>query len=67
MKTFRNANFTTRNYECTNIVCCQSATIEEARAVSPNANWIECAETEIASRKMSQLWIQGGVRLFGWL
>ena len=66
MKTFRNANFTTRNYECTNVVCCQADNIEQAQAASPNAKWVECSENEI-KESMSQLWIQGGVRFFGWM
>jgi len=67
MKTFRNANFKTRNYETTNVVCCQAETLDAAKAASPNANWIECSEKEITRGNMSQLWIQGGVRFFGWM
>ena len=65
--TYRNANFTKRNYDCTNIVCCEAESIEQARAASPNANWVLCDEGEITSRNMSHLWTQGGVRFFGWM
>ena len=65
MKTFRNANFKTRNYECTNVVCCQASSLEAAQQVSPNAKWVECAASEVS--RMDNLWTQGGVTFFGWL
>ena len=40
MKTFKNINFTKRNYECTNIVFCQAEN-------APDTNWVECEEKEI--------------------
>ncbi len=58
MKTFRNKNFTKRNYECTNVVICQAES-------APDANWIECDESEI--KGMAQLWTTNGVRFFGWM
>jgi hypothetical protein len=67
MKTFRNANFTSRNYECINVVCCQAVSIEDAKLAIPTANWVECNESEISSRRMDHLWSQGGVKLFGWM
>ena len=57
MKTFKNKNFTKRNYDCTNIVYCQSE-------LAPNENWIECDETE---NKLNHLYTQDGVRYFGYL
>lgn len=63
--TFRNANFTKRNYECTNVVCCQAPSIQDAKEASPNANWIECGAEEVA--KLQALWRQGSVKFFGWL
>ena len=65
MKTFRNANFVKRNYECTNVVCCRAGSIEEAKTAIPNANWIECSDKEI--ERMTQLWKVGGATLFGWM
>jgi hypothetical protein len=58
MKTFRNTNWTRRDYEGTNVIFCQA---EEA----PKAYWVECDEVEIG--KCQQLWIQDGVRYFGYL
>ena len=60
MNTYKNKNFKARNYEYTNIVFCQS---EEA----PNENWIECKESEIEERGCSQLYMQAGIRYFGYL
>lgn len=60
MKTFKNKNFTKRNYECTNIVFCQAET-------APDANWIECDSIELELTSCRQLWLQDGVRYFGWL
>jgi len=60
-KTFRNANFDgKRNYNCTNIVACQGG-------AAPDGVWVECGPEIIAEMKLSPLWIQGGVRFFGWL
>jgi len=67
MKTFRNANFTSRNYECTNVVCCQTDNLAQAQAMMPGANWIECSEDEIIKGRMTQLWRQGDVCFFGWM
>lgn len=61
MKTFRNKHFTKRNYDCTNVVFCQSL-------YNPDINnWVECTESEIATRQCYQLYIIAGVRYFGWL
>lgn len=58
MKTFKNKNYTTRDYECTNVIACQAE-------VAPNDNWIECDESILTNLK--QLWIEAGVRYFGHL
>jgi len=58
LKTFRNTKFTKRDYECSNVVACQAET-------APGPQWVECDESFLA--KMDRLWIQGGVRYFGWL
>ncbi|QCW19979.1 hypothetical protein [Flavobacterium phage FPSV-D2] len=60
MKTFKNKNFTKRDYECTNIVFCQCE-------IAPNENWIECDENEIQKLKCSQLYTQAGVKYYGYL
>jgi hypothetical protein len=58
MTTFKNKNFTKRNYECTNVVFCIAET-------APNENWI--ATDEAMPSSMIQLRIENGVRYFGWL
>ena len=60
MKTFKNKNFKTRNYECTNIVFCQAET-------APESKWIECNENEIELLKCKSLYIEDGVRYLGYL
>ena len=60
MTTFKNTNFTKRNYECTNIVFCQSE-------IKPDDNWVECDEIEIELSNCYQLYIQNDVRYFGYL
>ncbi len=60
MKTFKNINFTKRNYECTNIVFCQAET-------APDENWVECEEIEIELAKCDQLHKQADVRYFGYM
>lgn len=58
MKTFRNVHFTKRDHECTNVVACQA---DEA----PGADWVECSADILAP--LTQLWIRGNVRYFGYL
>lgn len=58
MKTYRNKNFTKRDYECTNVVAC----IAES---APNDNYIECDESFISNMQM--LYAQNGVTYYGWL
>ena len=60
MKTFKNKNFKTRNYNCTNIVFCESET-------APSENWIECDEDEIWFMGCDHLYTQNGVRFFGYM
>ena len=58
MKTFKNKNFVKRDYECTNVVFCQSKS-------NPNeSNWEECDESDI---NCEQLYIIENVRYFGYL
>ena len=70
MKTFKNKNFKKRDYECTNIVFCQSK--EKPELTKTNSiEWIECDESEIEKMRCNQLWcktINGvNVRFFGYL
>lgn len=60
MKTFKNINFTKRNYECTNVVFCKAEN-------APDANWEECEEIEIELAKCDQLYKQDDVRYFGYM
>lgn len=61
IKTYKNVNFTKRNYECTNIVFCQTD------RQTDSTKWVVCDEKEIAKLGCSQLYIQGEVRFFGFL
>lgn len=63
MSTFRNKNWTKRDYECTNVVACVA---EKA----PGDNWVPCDPyylDQIISRGAQQLEICAGVRYYGWL
>lgn len=59
---FKNKHFTKRDYERTNKVYCVAAE-------APNANWVATDDTEIdiELQGMTQLYIEGGVKYFGWL
>lgn len=57
MKTFKNTQYKNINTELSNIVFCQSET-------APNENWTEVDETE---NNLNQLYMQNGVRYFGYL
>lgn len=57
MPTFKNKNFTKRDYECTNLVYCVADK-------APDENWIECDPSE---NTLSPLWIADGVQYFGYL
>ena len=57
MKTFRNKNFKTRDYEATNIVACEAER-------TPDENYVE-ADVDLS--KLTMLWSQGGVRYWGYL
>lgn len=58
MKTFKNKMFVKRNCDCTNVVFCVAEN-------APNDNWIET--NEAIPQSMQQLWIENGVRFYGWL
>jgi len=56
--TFKNRNFTKRNYECTNIVACE--------ADAPPADYfVPCDPAEL--KGLTHLWTERGVRYFGYL
>lgn len=57
MTTYRNTNWTTRNYECMNVVACKAAE-------APNENWTE-DENAIASNMM-MLYVENGVEYYGY-
>lgn len=60
MKTFKNKNFTKRDYETTNIVFCQSE-------IAPDENFIECNDFEIELLNCKQLYIENEIKYFGYL
>ena len=67
MKTYRNLNFTKRDYECSNIVACQTALIPDAGGRFPGSSAIWGLSYESILKPLQPLWIQGGVQYFGWL
>jgi hypothetical protein len=65
MKTFRNANFTARDYACTNIVACIGET-----APTDGVAWVEVEcelEAEILVDGLTKLYRQNGRTFFGHL
>jgi hypothetical protein len=57
-KTFRNAAFTRRNYECTNLVACVAE-------VAPGPNWVECDPEALIG--LTKFYCQGGVLFYGYM
>jgi len=62
MKTYKNKNYTKRNYECTNIIFCETDNILNTE--NPEI-WIEIESIDIANT--TQLWQQNGVIYYGFL
>ena len=60
-KTFKNKNFTKRDYEATNVVAC----VAETAPATPDNRWVE-ADDSILNGLMP-LWIERGVRFYGHL
>ena len=58
MKTYRNTKFTTRNYECTNVVACVAA-------AAPAAHWEVADDAIIAG--LTKLYTSAGVTYYGHL
>lgn len=61
MEVFRNKNFTKRNYECTNVVAC-SRVDDDAKLPE---NYEPAPESLIEN--LTPLWIEGGIRYWGWM
>jgi hypothetical protein len=62
MNVYRNTRYAMRNYECTNVVACVADK-------KPSPQWAECSETEAETilEKLTPLWIENGVRYYGYL
>lgn len=60
MATFKNKNFTKRDYEATNIVAC----VADDAPATPDNRWIE---TDMDISNLSHLWTQADVRFYGYL
>jgi hypothetical protein len=56
MKTFKNKNFVTRDYDCTNIVACRAQ-------AAPSEHFIEAPDFDLS--RLTQLWTENGVTYFG--
>lgn len=61
MATFKNKNFTKRNYECTNIVVC----VADKAPVTPDNRWQPVDES--ALNGLEPLYVQAGVRYYGYM
>lgn len=61
MATFKNKNFTKRNYECTNVVAC----VADEAPVTPDNRWQPAAESTLNG--LEQLYVQAGVRYYGYM
>ena len=61
MKTFKNTAFKNRHYETTNIVFCQSEKAPEGN------DWEECKEDDLSATNCTQIYMQAGVRYYGYL
>jgi len=58
MKTFKNKNYTKRDYECANIVACVAES-------APNDNYIEA--DEVILTRLTLLYKENGVEYYGFL
>ena len=65
MKIFKNAKYTKRNYESSNIVACVAPSLEAVKRVFPAMEWYDGDEDILAP--LTQLYCQGDVRVFGYL
>lgn len=66
MRFFRNKLFKVRDYECTNVVMCESDS-------APSDGWEEISSDQfvtaihLTSRPMQHLFTERGARYYGWL
>lgn len=63
MAMFRNKNFTKRDYDCTNVVACESE-------FAPNENYVLTSHEELNSMLKSSiqpLFIENGVQFYGYM
>lgn len=58
MNTYRNTKFTTRNYDCTNVVACVADS-------APAAHWEVCDDSILCG--LTKLYLQAGVAYYGHL
>lgn len=59
MTTYRNKHFTQRDYECANVVACESDKPLD------QSDWEECSPDEL--RGLTPLWLEADVRYYGYL
>lgn len=57
-KTYRNINFTKRNYDCMNIVACVSHK-------APNSNYVE--DDKLILNGLDEIFRENGVQYYGFL
>jgi hypothetical protein len=65
MNTYRNSNFTKRNYDCTNIVACRTEHNPSERGDKTNIAWTPAVDEVING--LTMLWICDGVEYYGYL
>jgi hypothetical protein len=61
MKTFKNKNFTKRDYEATNVVAC----VAEQAPVTTDNRWQPANESVLDGLEL--LYVQAGVRYYGYM
>ena len=63
--TFKNKHFTKRDYEATNIVACEI--VDEGGAIRPEWTGFYVSASESVLDGLTPLWIESGVRYWGYL
>ena len=58
--TYKNKNYKTRSYDCSNVVFCETEK-------NMDENWIECSKSEIYKLNCTQLYIQDNIKYYGYL
>ena len=61
MTTFKNNNFTKRDYEATNIVFVQCESNPDS------SKWTEVDQSQLDATTCNHLYTQDGIRYFGWM